>query len=223
MLHPSAEQVVENPAPVTYDQIQEMVARAMGSVGTDLGRIKGNPFVRKIREAHMPEHIKLPSFDTYNGTTDPQDHLCHVNSLLDLHSLNDDLRCRILPTTFRENARIWHNDLRAESISSYEDYCRLFLNTFVGSTAWQKPVSELSNIKQEQDESLKDFLNRFNTAALQVENKTEESYIQAFVYEIRSGYLNRKLNEKYPRTMHEMLTQVYKQIKGEESDWSKRT
>lgn len=83
----------DNPAPITYNQVQAMVAQMKRNNSGELTRIKGNPFIRRIQEVPIPKHNKLPLFDIYDSTIDPQNHLCHVNSLLDLYFLNNDLRC----------------------------------------------------------------------------------------------------------------------------------
>ena len=61
-------------------------------------------------------------------------------------------------------------------------------------------------------------MNRFNSVCLRVEQKNGDSVIGAFVSGVYPGDFNKSLNIDYPRSMHDLLTRVYKEIRGEESN-----
>ncbi|GJZ37142.1 reverse transcriptase domain-containing protein [Tanacetum coccineum] len=68
----------------------------------------------------MPNHIK-----TYDGSEDPEDHL-----------------------NFLGNTRVWFDDLPAESIDSYDDLKKAFLENYLQQKKYIKDPIELHNIKQ---------------------------------------------------------------------------
>uniref|UniRef100_A0A2K2CAH6 Uncharacterized protein n=1 Tax=Populus trichocarpa TaxID=3694 RepID=A0A2K2CAH6_POPTR len=52
---------------------------------------------------HCPRSIMC--LDTYDGSTDPQEHIQNVRGSLELLIHDNDVMCKILPTTFRGNKR----------------------------------------------------------------------------------------------------------------------
>ncbi|MCI70053.1 hypothetical protein A2U01_0091316, partial [Trifolium medium] len=47
---------------------------------------------------------KHPPLATYDGQTDPDDHVDNINVILDFRRVSGAIRCRIFPTTLRRGA-----------------------------------------------------------------------------------------------------------------------
>lgn len=120
--------------------------------------------------------------------------------MVDIYYLEDSLRCRLLPTNFRGDERKWHNDLRPDSIQSYDEYCHLLLNAFVGSAP-----CELHSVGQWPGEPLNDYLVKFNAVACHVTKKDKASEVVAFMSGVKLGEFSKKFR-KYPRSKEELLS-----------------
>nr|GEX47749.1 reverse transcriptase domain-containing protein [Tanacetum cinerariifolium] len=76
----------------------------------------------------------------------------------------DDLSqlwCYMFNSTLTGNARVWFDDLLTESIDSYDDLKKAFLENYLQQKKCIKDPIELHNIKQRDGESTKDFMRMY--------------------------------------------------------------
>ena len=64
-----------------------------------------SPFCKEIREAPLPEGVKLPNIKAYEGKANPQDHLDHFNDLMELHMVSKNVKCRGFTITLSNGAK----------------------------------------------------------------------------------------------------------------------
>ena len=63
-------------------------------------------------------------------------------------------------------ARLWFQGLAPESIRNFPELARQFVAQFVSSKTYSKNVAHLMAIRENPDESLRNFMTRFNTESL---------------------------------------------------------
>ncbi|MCI62955.1 hypothetical protein A2U01_0084212, partial [Trifolium medium] len=68
----------------------------------------------------------------------------------------------LFPTTLRKGAMAWYQSLALESVSSWKDLTEQFRRHFTASRRHPKTVATLKAIYQGQDESLCNYIERFN-------------------------------------------------------------
>ncbi|XP_075521096.1 uncharacterized protein LOC142554295 [Primulina tabacum] len=73
------------------------------------------------------------------------------------------------------------------SIQSFEDFSAAFLHRFASSKRHQKNYLSLFVMKQQEAETLREFVQRFNTAALEIPATTPDIMISAFTQGLRRG------------------------------------
>jgi hypothetical protein len=111
---------------------------------------------------------KLPVMDTYDGSTDPDDHLENIEALLEWRRVRGAVKCKIFSTTLRKGALTWYKGLPPQSIDSWTELCRQFTAHFTASRKHPLTVAALEAIVQRDDEPLRDYIDRFNKIAVQV-------------------------------------------------------
>ncbi|GKV41663.1 hypothetical protein SLEP1_g49163 [Rubroshorea leprosula] len=94
-----------------------------------------------------PVGFKIPQLETYDGTKDLNDHIHAFYSC---------------------NARTWYYSLPPRSISSYTEMASAFATKFSNKRLIRKTTFELMRFKQRDEESLKNYMSRFNDAVLEV-------------------------------------------------------
>ncbi|KAL0355603.1 UNVERIFIED_CONTAM: hypothetical protein Sradi_4007200 [Sesamum radiatum] len=127
------------------------------------------------------------SLAEYNGTTDPQEHLSRFENAALLHRYTDGIKCRVFVTTFSRAAQQWFNQLPPAVIGSFREFHCLFLHQFASNRKHQKTELSLFSIRQKEGESLKGYLLRFNTAALEVPLATQKVKASTFAQGLMDG------------------------------------
>jgi hypothetical protein len=60
------------------------------------------PFTRRIREAHIPCGLEKPfQMDSYDGTTDPDEHIDNIEAVLTYRSVQSTVKCKLFVTMLR--------------------------------------------------------------------------------------------------------------------------
>ncbi|GJS34838.1 hypothetical protein Tco_0533220 [Tanacetum coccineum] len=90
-----------------------------------------DPFTPRIRyfnfpKTRMPSHIK-----TYDGSEDPKDHLKIFQAAAKIERWAMPTWCHMFNSTLTGNTRVWFDDLSPESIDSYEDLKKAFLENYL--------------------------------------------------------------------------------------------
>ncbi|MCH87577.1 hypothetical protein A2U01_0008450 [Trifolium medium] len=169
--------------------------------------------------AHIPSGFeKPPPLGTYDGQTDPDDHFDNINAILDFRRVSGAIRCRLFPTTLRKGAMAWYQSLAPESVSSLRDLTDQFCRNFIAFRRHPKTVVTLEAIYQGPDESLRNYIKRFNKEAVQV-NTTDnmKKYLLERGLRPRSDFAKAVGIEK-PHTLDELLTKAQPYIQYEERE-----
>nr|GEV99793.1 reverse transcriptase domain-containing protein [Tanacetum cinerariifolium] len=119
------------------------------------------------------------------------------------------------PATLRRNARVWFDDLSPESIGSYDDLKKAFLENYFQQKKYIKDPIELHNIKQRDGESTKDFIRRYKLESRDVKGAPECMRISGFVHGITNPELIKRLHDKIPKTFDKMMRVTTSFLKGE--------
>ncbi|XP_022004434.1 uncharacterized protein LOC110901996 [Helianthus annuus] len=166
-------------------------------------------FQTKIK---MPSHIK-----TYDGTEDPEDHIQIFTGATRIEKWSNAECCLMFMQTLIGSARIWFNDLPARSIRSFDDLSKGFLANFSQQRRYIKDATVIFQIKQRDDESIREFIERYKKEGLTYVGADEKMRVVGFVNAITSKYLTRDFNKSLPKTLEEALERAKAHIRGEEA------
>jgi hypothetical protein len=119
-------------------------------------------FTEEVSNFDLPGRFKVPDIPIFSGSENPVEHLDNFRSHVSLHKTPDAVACRAFALTLSGKARDWHRNLPPRSIDSFDALGRKFLAQFVSERARRKPSGYLLSVRQGPNESLKDYLWRFN-------------------------------------------------------------
>ena len=105
----------------------------------DLIHRTNSPFITSINSHPLPSKFKMPVLDSYDGTCDLCDHVY-------LQGVSDKIICRAFPTTLKGLARVWFSKIPPNTISSFEELNKLFVNKFIGGQRHKRSLSSLLTI-----------------------------------------------------------------------------
>ncbi|GJV12566.1 reverse transcriptase domain-containing protein [Tanacetum coccineum] len=174
-----------------------------------------DPFTPRIRyfdfpKTRMPSHIK-----TYDGSKDPKDHLKIFQAAAKIERWAMPTWCHMFNSTLTGNARVWFDDLPPESIDSYDDLKKAFLENYLQQKKCIKDPIEIHNIKQREGESTEDFVKRYKLESRDVKGAPECMRISGFVHGITKPELIKRLHDKIPKTVDEMMRVTTSFLRGE--------
>ena len=98
----------------------------MDAMSLALHRAARSPFSRDIEWAPMLSRFTRPPFNSYDGKTDPVEHISHYIQMMSLHTHNDALMCKVFPSSFGPTTLKWFNGLRKGSIHSFVELIQEF-------------------------------------------------------------------------------------------------
>ena len=105
------------------------------------------PYAKRIDILQMLAGYQPPKFQQFDRKGNLKQHIAHFIETCNNASMDGDLLTKQFVRTFRENAFDWYTDLEPESIDSWEQMEREFLNRFY-STRRTVSILELTNTKQ---------------------------------------------------------------------------
>ena len=150
--------------------------------------------------------------ESYNGSTDPIDHLESYKALMMIQGPTDALLCIGFPTTLRKATRAWYSGLQSESINSFEQFEHSFVAHFGISRRPSRTSDSLFSIKQGETETLRDFVVRFNIATLEVRDLNEDMAISVIKRDMRGSRFTYSFDKTLLRTHAKLLEHAYKYI-----------
>ncbi|XP_073152514.1 uncharacterized protein [Henckelia pumila] len=181
-----------------------------------------SPFARAILDEELPVNFKKPTLGEYDGSSDPEEHLGRFENAALLHRYSDAIKCRVFLTTLVRSAQQWFNLLQPGSIRSFNDFSSAFLHQYASSKIYLKTSLSLFNLKQSEVEPLREYVQRFNTAALEVPAATADTFVNSFTQGLRGGEFFKSLVKKPPLTYDELLSRSEKYMNLEDAQRQRR-
>ncbi|XP_027169517.1 uncharacterized protein LOC113769251 [Coffea eugenioides] len=181
-------------------------------------RYIASPFVPDIEDYPVPAKLKIPSMKSYDATTDPEDHLFAFLTQMRLQTAADAVRCMTFPMFLEGKTRQWFQGLLPRSIRSFSQLARLFLAQFVSSRALSKSTAHLMTIQQRPEESLREYMVRFNNESLQIRDRDDKVVMAAFINGLRKQKLYTELVERPPKSVLEMPDRAHEKANAEEAN-----
>nr|GFB13714.1 reverse transcriptase domain-containing protein [Tanacetum cinerariifolium] len=165
----------------------------------------------------MPNNIK-----TYDGTGDPEDHVKVFQAAAQVERWAMPTWCHMFNSTLIGATRVWFDELPPESIDGYKDMKAAFLSYFMQQKNYVKDPMKIHNIKQRDGETLEDFMERFKIETGRMKGAPECMRIFEFMHGINNPELTKRLNERVPKKIKEMMIATAAFIRGETAAASKK-
>ncbi|XP_023872623.1 uncharacterized protein LOC111985207 [Quercus suber] len=141
------------------DSLEERRPRnaAMDTMSRALRKAVRSPFSAGIERAPMPDRFVRPPFNSYDGKTDPVEHVSHYIQMMSLHTHNDASMCKVFPSSLGPTALRWFNRLRKGSVYNFAELIQEFGIRFVTCSRVPQPVDALLSMKMRVGETLRSY------------------------------------------------------------------
>lgn len=177
------------------------------------------PFYDKIEQAPMPSRFTRPPFNSYEGKTDPMEHVSHYIHMMSLHARNDALMCKVFPFSLGSTALRWFNGLRKGSIGSFAELIQEFGSRFVTCSRVQQPVDALLSIKIRVEETLRSYASQYWELYNKIGGGNEKIATSTFRMGLPEDSKLRESLTKRPLEDMRQLMSCIEEYKRLEDDW----
>ncbi|XP_076938907.1 uncharacterized protein LOC143607288 [Bidens hawaiensis] len=155
---------------------------------------KKSKFIPRIATAPFPMNVKIPSkLQKYNGMTDPSDHLLNFTAVGGASGWTLPYLCHMFALTLTGAARKWFEKLPDGHTKSWDDLVAKFSQHFSQQRKHTCDPSEILNVVPHNNESVENFITRFNYKSLNIGGISEDILRGAFRQNVRSDDLIRCL------------------------------
>jgi hypothetical protein len=144
------------------------------------------PFIERVKTYPMQDKFKMPRIEKYDGNGDSQEHLEAFREHLILHGTPNEIACRAFPLTLKGVVKDWFTGLPPKSVGTFKELGRLFLTQFLATRKRKKDPTCLLTLRQGKEESLKDFMLRFNREKLEVDTPDDKTLLCALMQGVRA-------------------------------------
>ena len=184
-----------------------------------LNQVLSSPFSRQIERAELLERYTAPSFEIYNGRTDPVAHIGRYQQSMALSCFNDPLMCRLFPSSLREVALRRFNQLGRRTIDSWIQIAEAFVTRFITNSRKTRKMDALLTMKLEDNETIKEYSTRFWETYNDIDGCDEEVAIRTFKLGLPPGTSLHQSFTKHPApTVAKLMHRIDQFIRVEEDD-----
>ena len=164
----------------------------------------------------MPSRFTRPPFISYDGKTDPVEHVIHYIHMMSLHNHNDALMCRVFPSSLGPIALRWFNWLRKGSIYSFGELIQEFGVQFMTCSRVPQLVDALLSMK---GETLRSYTSKYWELYNEIGEGNEKIATSTFRLGLPKDFeLRESLTRRPPKDMRQLMRHI-EEYKRLEDDW----
>lgn len=164
----------------------------------------------------IPDNFKSLNIDRYDSSIDPEDHLTAFTTQIFLTTDMDVVMCNVFTTTLKGATLAWYSEIPAQSTDSFETSAERFSGQFATSRAHRKTLVSLVNLRQERNESLRDFMVRFTKETSQIRGLMPGVALLAILSGLKPGPFMDSLPRRHAASMEELRRRAIGYINQEE-------
>ncbi|XP_070042463.1 uncharacterized protein [Nicotiana tomentosiformis] len=169
--------------------------------GLDSKKLVQKSFPPSATPKSLPKKFCMPKIPKYNGMTDPNEHVTYYACAIKGNDLEDDeIEFSLLKRfgeTLSKGAMIWYQTLPPNSIDSFAMLADSFVKAHAGAIMVETRKSDLFNVKQKENEMLREFVSRFQMEMMDLLPVADDWAVQAFTHglNIRSSMASQQLKQ----------------------------
>ncbi|KAL0320511.1 UNVERIFIED_CONTAM: hypothetical protein Sradi_5312600, partial [Sesamum radiatum] len=192
-------------------QIDELKRR-----GEIVSQNRNSLFSNKILTEVVDPNFRMPDLPKYDGTKDPQEHVAAFELVMNLYSQSSAINAKLFVTTLTEKAQEWFTSLPSGGIETFDQLIQKFTFHFSSKRKQKRSATYLFNIRQGENESLKNFIGIFNNETLEVQDLRIDMIVSILIHGLKKGPLASALARDPSEDVDQLMKIAQKYIDEEE-------
>lgn len=111
-----------------------------------LGEDQGSPFTQRIQDAPLSKKFSHQKFNTYNGRSDPANHVRHYKQVMAYWRNEEALMSRMFPASLGDTTLRWFDKLPLGKIDSFRELSEQFTARFITNSRVVKGPEALTHL-----------------------------------------------------------------------------
>ncbi|XP_020547587.1 uncharacterized protein LOC110011573 [Sesamum indicum] len=177
---------------------------------------KHSSFCNRILREIVSTTFKMPDLPKYDGLKDPQEHVSAFDLVMNLYGQSDPIKAKLFVTTLMGKAQEWFMSLPLGSIESHEQLVQKFIFHFASKRKQKRSATYLFTIRQKENETLKNFMGRFNNETLEVQDLRIDIMVNILIHGLKKGPFASALARDPPTNVEQLMRLAQKYINEEE-------
>ncbi|XP_077232145.1 uncharacterized protein LOC143866856 [Tasmannia lanceolata] len=134
-----------------------------------------------------------------------------------LRCASDGFMCRAFASLLRKTANDWYMRLEPDSVPSFHEFGRKFSTRFANNRLRHDPADALLALRQGRNETLRDFMLKFNAELAQLSNMDVQIAVATLKHATTDPNLKLHLTLKPPRDLQELESKADKFVRAKEA------
>ncbi|KAK2357197.1 hypothetical protein QL285_094492 [Trifolium repens] len=153
----------------------------------------------------IPHKFKVPDFEKYKGSTCPRVHLVMYARKMSTQTDNDKLLIYYFQDSLTSAALRWYMDLDSADIHTFNDLASAFIRQYSYNSYLAPDRDELRALTQKENESFKEYAQRWRELAAQIRPPLEEKELCKLFLNTLSPFYYKKMVASAPNNFTEMV------------------
>ncbi|KAL0415851.1 UNVERIFIED_CONTAM: hypothetical protein Slati_3417000 [Sesamum latifolium] len=158
----------------------------------------------------------MPDLPKYDETKDPQEHVAALELVMNLYGKSGAINAKLFITTLTGMTQEWFTSLPSGGIETFEQLVQKFTFHFASKRKQKRSATYLFNIRQKEDESLKNFIGRFNNETLEIQDLRIDMMVSILIHGLKKGPFASALARDPPEDVEQLMRVAQKYIDEEE-------
>ncbi|XP_024163930.1 uncharacterized protein LOC112170879 [Rosa chinensis] len=190
-------------------QMEQRLARTkagvQAAIQNPLFASRPGPFSLRILTVVRSAHAKTLKIPHYNRLTDPFVHMDTFHKVTSNRGFNDATLCHMFSETLDGEAMGWFFECPPRTMDSFHALTEAFLSWFILLAVRHHITSQLFNVKQGAEETLKAFITRWRAATSESRGLDKTRALAAFKQGLLKGPFLYHLNYNHPNAAYNLV------------------
>jgi len=158
-----------------------------------------------VPDIQIPHKFKVPDFEKYKGNSCPEEHLTMYVRRMSAYARDNQVLIYYFQESLASPASKWYMNLDKTRIRTFRDLCEAFVQQYQYNVDMAPDRSDLQAMTQKDNETFKEYAQRWRDTAAQVSPRIEEKEMSKLFLKTLNQFYYEKMVGSAPKNFAEMV------------------